>query len=164
MKKTDYYSNEKTLAEFEHSLSLYRQRNNQNFLSYSQLLVQHSFLYALDYVCEQMKQEVKTVRIINAFPVLETKEYLLLVLPFLDDELLKGISGKNIGIKIPLENILYDYYQMKDGKKMPAKILVINYYSNNVNGHLVSTMTCFGKKYLREPLVLSIDELMKKEA
>lgn len=164
MKKTDYYTDERTLSEFANALRLYKQKKNTEFILNSQLMIKCAFIYAVDYINEKFSLAVKKIHLVNTYPVIEHEGGLLLVLPYLNETLLRGINKGNVGIDVPLENILYDFYQLKDGKKMNSQILVLNYYTENKNEHLKETMSVFGRLFINEPTLISVDDLLHNKS
>ncbi len=162
MKKTDYYTDEKTLFEFQDALRLYKQNSNIDFILNSQLMIKCAFVYAIDYIDKKHSLKVKKIHLVNTFPVIESDDGLLLILPFIDGRLMRGINKGNIGIDVPLDNILYDYYQLKDGKKLNSQIMVLNYFTENKIEKLKETTTVFGRMFLKEPTIIPVDELLKK--
>lgn len=163
MKKTDYYTDEKTLSEFGNALRLYKQKNNLDFVLNSQLMIKCAFVYAIDYIDENLSLKVKKIHLVNTYPVIEHDNGLLLVLPFINGHLMRGINKGNIGIDVPLDNILYDYYQLKDGKKLNSQIMVLNYFTKNESGQLKEATTVFGRMFLKEPTIISVEELVKSK-
>lgn len=163
MKKTDYYTDEKTLSEFGNALRLYKQKNNIDFILNSQLMIKCAFVYVIDYIDENLSLKAKKIYLVNTYPVIEHDNGLLLVLPFINGHLMRGINKGNIGIDVPLDNIIHDYYQLKEGKKLSASVLVLDYFTENNNEQLKETFTVFGKMYLKEPSIISIDEMIKEK-
>lgn len=162
MRKTDYYTDEKTLSEFGNALRLYKQKNNIEFILNSQLMIKNAFIYAVDYIDVNYSTKAKKIHLVNTYPVIESDNGLLLILPFINGHLMRGINKGNIGIDVPLDNIIYDFYQLKEGKKLNSQIMVLNYFTENQNEQLKETLTVFGRMFLKEPTIIPVDELLNK--
>ena len=149
------YSEEAALSRYQSALSLYKKKNDKDFMLCSQSMMDLSLLYAVDYLNEQ---NVKLYQILG-FPVIayEKETRMLLIVPMLEDELMRGIRYHLAKVDIKLEEIVDKFISLVKAKNTTGEIMFIRMYQKDPPQYQNKILTPFGFMYAVEPLLVPIE-------
>lgn len=149
------YTDESALSRYQTALSAFKKKNDKDFILCSQSIMDLCFLYALEHLDEQ---NVKLYQILG-FPVIAYKKEtnMLLVVPMLEDELMRGIRYHLAKVEIKLEEIVDKFISLVKAKNTIGEIMFIRMYQEEPPQFQNKILTPFGFIYVVEPLLITLE-------
>ena len=139
-----------TVNRYNYLNSLYKQKNNEEFIRKNQFLMDNALAYVFEYL-DSINVKATRVYEICGFPVArydkDKQINLVLVLPMLNGQYACGIKN-GIRIDVDLDELTNKYLAMI--KRLAARgfMVLVDYYQESNTELVESVMSPFGRLYL----------------
>ena len=145
------------LSRYEYLLSMYKQKDNENFVMKSYFLIDTAIAYVLEYL-NGLGIKAGKMHQVCGYPVVKYKKdnqiNLVLVLPMLNGEYIYSFD-KGLRVKIDLDKVTDDFLAMRKAMNANAYIVMVDYYQKWKDELVESIMSPFGRLYLPHGAVLT---------
>ena len=151
------------LTRYEYLSSMYKQKDNEDFVMKSYFLIDTSIAYVFEYL-NNLGIKVGKMSQICGYPVVKYKKdnqiNLVLVLPMLNGEYVYSFD-KGSRAKIDLDKLTDKFLAMQKAMNAKAFITIVDYYQHWKDELVESVMSPFGRLYLPHGAIMT--EIMPRD-